>query len=419
LTVSKAPLFRTVNDTLTTVTSRSSRHLGSSASENLADGEDSALGTAASRIRGKESEEPGVKENQTSQIPPFNRQQPFGRKNASYSQCVKRAPEIYVPYLDVSVTSFVNNRDDDNSGEEENLDSVTELRGRQESVRGLDQRDQVLQELPSQSAEVAVQVTTSQPSNEKKKETLFGTTTMTHTTECRPVSPDLTMNEADHGLDDDHDDDLNESVLNDSVMEELAAGGTTLSFESWLELVEKEERDAWEDEDIQSLPSKGAGRNRTRATLSYKLWLELIEKEEGDLRDEDDAHSLSPEEAVDVVHKNRKHETDYADVAMDSATVKPAASNVIEIFPGCIVPLLGSQDTIQSFLEGSAVLVPCSACRSSMFCAPSATMVLCPHCRDVSPVVPEAGAQGEIRDTGHISVGLGMSIEESFALVGR
>jgi hypothetical protein len=147
----------------------------------------------------------------------------------------------------------------------------------------------------------------------------------------------------------------------------------------------------------------------------------LIEKEESGSMDDDDAQSLSPEEAADSNRQSRRPTMDSANAATDPAPGEPCRGegSVIEIFPGCQVPLLGSQDTIRSFLEGSAVLVPCSACRSSMFCATGATMVLCPHCRGVSPVVPEVGEPREIQDSGHISVGLGMSVEESFALVER
>jgi hypothetical protein len=150
-------------------------------------------------------------------------------------------------------------------------------------------------------------------------------------------------------------------------------------------------------------------------SLSYhecsESWLETVENEDSDSNDEADDQSLSPEEAADVSYRNASQALDSNAMDADANT-----TNMIEIFPGFVIPLLGSQETIQSFQDGTAVLVPCTACQFCLFCASRATMVLSPHCRDISPV-SDFGAAGDRRDNSEPSVGLGMSIEESFALM--
>jgi hypothetical protein len=150
---------------------------------------------------------------------------------------------------------------------------------------------------------------------------------------------------------------------------------------------------------------------------------------------EDDEQSLSPEEAVEVTHRHitnprarivsdapeATRSSPSSATRESSSSSRPAgimtnndrdSGSIIEIFPGCKVPLRGCHETWGSFREGTAVLVPCSSCLNCVYCVPVATMVLCPHCRDISPLATTIE-----NENSEASVGLGMSVHESKAFL--
>lgn len=76
----------------------------------------------------------------------------------------------------------------------------------------------------------------------------------------------------------------------------------------------------------------------------------------------------------------------------------------IEIFPGYVVPLRGSQETWHAYNKGNTISVHCSECQACLHCVDTVTMVLCPFCRDISPV-----HRAEDEECLNPSVGLGFA----------
>jgi len=82
---------------------------------------------------------------------------------------------------------------------------------------------------------------------------------------------------------------------------------------------------------------------------------------------------------------------------------------LVEVSPGCLVPLRGSAETKDAARSGNTKLAMCFVCSLNLVCISDAQMVMCPACRTVSPV--EGGATNG-------GLGLGMREEEAASLSG-
>jgi hypothetical protein len=77
------------------------------------------------------------------------------------------------------------------------------------------------------------------------------------------------------------------------------------------------------------------------------------------------------------------------------------ARQKVEVFPGHFVSMCGSEETWNAFCRKAVLDTSCAACATFMFCIDSASMVLCPSCRSISPI---EGGQSEY-------LGLGLTVQ--------
>jgi len=110
--------------------------------------------------------------------------------------------------------------------------------------------------------------------------------------------------------------------------------------------------------------------------------------------------------------------------AHPSISKKTWARSLVEIAPGYSVPLIGSEETWDAYCEKSVRSLDCTVCRTFLFCADAASMVLCPICRNVGPVVvsdedndnsnssyPKAGeTSSSSDDNNNNALGLGLTV---------
>ena len=77
----------------------------------------------------------------------------------------------------------------------------------------------------------------------------------------------------------------------------------------------------------------------------------------------------------------------------------------IEVAPGYSVPLCGALETMYAFQKDWIVHTECTSCNAFLYCIDSASMVLCPSCRSISPVETNASNRN-VQE----SLGLGLTI---------
>lgn len=100
--------------------------------------------------------------------------------------------------------------------------------------------------------------------------------------------------------------------------------------------------------------------------------------------------------AEDALPSNRAHRVP-ADNAPASAALAPAGAAggsycpepamMVEVVSGSFVPLIGTRDTLDAYRTGSVVDQACLGCNEFLLCSDRATLVICPVCRSISPVV--------------------------------
>lgn len=83
---------------------------------------------------------------------------------------------------------------------------------------------------------------------------------------------------------------------------------------------------------------------------------------------------------------------------------------MVEIMPGHSVPMIGTSETIHAWDRNQCTDTTCVQCETFLYCIDSASMVLCPACRSISPVETAAAvttsSQQEL-----VNLGLGMTVE--------
>jgi len=92
--------------------------------------------------------------------------------------------------------------------------------------------------------------------------------------------------------------------------------------------------------------------------------------------------------------------------AIDPAWHRP----LVEIHPGYSVPLRGSDETWHAYCHDNVASVDCTACLSHILCIASASMVLCPNCRMISPTYNEGIMEG-----GYPTESLGLGLSQEYA----
>jgi len=76
---------------------------------------------------------------------------------------------------------------------------------------------------------------------------------------------------------------------------------------------------------------------------------------------------------------------------------------LVEVVPGFALPFHGSKETIHAYHNDNVIHTNCSSCATFLYCIDSASMVLCPSCRSISPV--------EVRHTEEETLGIGLTVE--------
>jgi hypothetical protein len=64
---------------------------------------------------------------------------------------------------------------------------------------------------------------------------------------------------------------------------------------------------------------------------------------------------------------------------------------MVEVESGGFVPLIGSKDTLEDYRRGSVIDQTCMGCNEFLLCSDRSTMVVCPVCRFISPVMAKTG----------------------------
>lgn len=79
----------------------------------------------------------------------------------------------------------------------------------------------------------------------------------------------------------------------------------------------------------------------------------------------------------------------------------------IDIAPGYSVPLRGTEETLAAFKQDRVFQTECSNCETFLYCISTANMVLCPVCREMSPVLTD----DPTNETAAESLGMGLTVE--------
>lgn len=79
---------------------------------------------------------------------------------------------------------------------------------------------------------------------------------------------------------------------------------------------------------------------------------------------------------------------------------------VVDVAPGCSVPLCGAEETMYAFQQECVVHTECTSCGSFLYCIDTASMVLCPTCRSISLVETDSSPRNVSE-----RLGLGLTVE--------
>ena len=83
---------------------------------------------------------------------------------------------------------------------------------------------------------------------------------------------------------------------------------------------------------------------------------------------------------------------------------KPIKSDMrMEISPGHFVPIHGADETEEAIARDHVLSTVCSCCSRQLFCIANAEFVICPTCREISPV--------DFNTLGNFGIGLGLTPE--------
>jgi hypothetical protein len=91
-------------------------------------------------------------------------------------------------------------------------------------------------------------------------------------------------------------------------------------------------------------------------------------------------------------------------------------ANLIEVFPGCCLPLRGGKETWKAIMKGKITITRCTCCEEDLTCVEDAQLVICSDCWVFSPVDQSiAGISLEESDeewfTRHEKSGVGLGIK--------
>jgi hypothetical protein len=97
--------------------------------------------------------------------------------------------------------------------------------------------------------------------------------------------------------------------------------------------------------------------------------------------------------------------------SLESMSHRPRAWNrkQVELLPGCFASLVGSEETWHAFCEDNVITTECLSCQIFLYCKDTAGMVICPGCREISPV-DGVGLGTEM-------LGLGLTVEAAFEML--
>lgn len=94
--------------------------------------------------------------------------------------------------------------------------------------------------------------------------------------------------------------------------------------------------------------------------------------------------------------RHQPHHSTSTNTSTTSST-KPPTRKEIEVSPGFFLPLHGTQETVEAIKKNRMASATCSHCEAALYCTEQAAYVLCPVCKNMSPI--------QIHGTG---VGLGI-----------
>lgn len=124
------------------------------------------------------------------------------------------------------------------------------------------------------------------------------------------------------------------------------------------------------------------------------------------------SNSLNPREIclpsldrVAVRSSGRSRIADPVDPETPRHRIEPQqwSRSIVNVMPGHSVPMVGIQETLHAMDRNHCTDSACMQCETFLYCIDSATMVLCPLCRCISPV----GSGG----TTAPSLGVGLTLE--------
>ena len=95
--------------------------------------------------------------------------------------------------------------------------------------------------------------------------------------------------------------------------------------------------------------------------------------------------------------------------------LRPEPAMMVEVVSGSFVPLIGTRETLDAYRTGSVVDQACFGCNEFLLCCERATLVICPVCRSVSPVIAVTGRAAEDQTESSLGgrgglLGLGLTV---------
>ena len=96
--------------------------------------------------------------------------------------------------------------------------------------------------------------------------------------------------------------------------------------------------------------------------------------------------------AISNAAKHHPEHGPHPDPALASSSSSPTSQLLllsVDIGDGTSVPLVGSAETTRALHHNRCRNVTCSDCATFLYCVEWATMVLCPECRSISPIVED------------------------------
>jgi hypothetical protein len=119
-------------------------------------------------------------------------------------------------------------------------------------------------------------------------------------------------------------------------------------------------------------------------------------------------HATSAGSFTHVVFKDMENEKTQSPLLKPPPPPPPPARSMILVSPGHEARLRGAAETWQAIQQDFYLACVCFDCQATLFCILDAWLVLCPHCRVISPIYQNNGDVATNQDGG---VGLGFTFE--------